>query len=304
MQFLIKLLFLRIWETLRYHFTSSNKRFLITGYAFVSRDRVMHANFGDDINFYLIKALTGKRIFNYRNVYFQGKDENFLCIGSIINACSNSNAVIWGSGLMYGDRILEQIPKRVTAVRGEKTRQILIEQGIDCPEVYGDPALLLPIIYTPQCKKKYKFGLIPHYIDESSEGVANVTQALADCKVISMANYTDWHSVIDSICECECIVSSSLHGMIISDAYGIPNVWIEFSKNIEGDRFKYYDYFSSVDRTYLKPLDLLNENLLSDICSIRDQYKSISFDKQGLLNAAPFDVLPQYKNWQLCNCKD
>lgn len=296
MRFLIKLLFLRIWETIRYHLTPSNKRFLITGYAFVRRDKVMHTNFGDDVNFYLIKALTGKRIFNYKNVYFQGKDENFLCIGSIINACSNSNAVIWGSGLMYGDRLLEQKPKRVVAVRGLKTRQKLMEQGVDCPEVYGDPALLLPIIYKPNFQKKYKFGLIPHYVDEDKETVTKIAQALGDCKIISMANYDDWHSVIDSICECECIVSSSLHGMIISDAYCIPNVWIEFSKDIEGDRFKYYDYFSSVHRTDQKPLYATTETLISDICNAKEKYECILFDHKELLSVAPFEVFPQFLN--------
>ena len=44
------------------------------------------------------------------------------------------------------------------------------------------------------------------------------------------------------------IVSSSLHGLIVSDAYKIPNVWIQFYNNIRGDNTKFYDYFKSVNR--------------------------------------------------------
>ena len=49
-----------------------------------------------------------------------------------------------------------------------------------------------------------------------------------EAKVIHMANYKDWHDVIDEINQCQFILSSSLHGLIIADSYGIPNNGLSF----------------------------------------------------------------------------
>ena len=53
-----------------------------------------------------------------------------------------------------------------------------------------------------------------------------------------------WENVIDAIVSCKSVVSSSLHGLICSDAYNIPNLWIDEFELKEGD-FKFKDYFSS-----------------------------------------------------------
>ena len=91
-------------------------------------------------------------------------------IGSIIESLANKESIIWGSGAMYGgEKVLYEKPKKVLAVRGPLTRKYLLSQGVDCPEVYGDPALLLPKIYNPLIEKKYKLGVIPHNIDFENE---------------------------------------------------------------------------------------------------------------------------------------
>ena len=51
-----------------------------------------------------------------------------------------------------------------------------------------------------------------------------------------------WENVIDSIVSCKAVVSSSLHGLICSDAYSIPNLWLDEFKLQKGD-FKFKDYF-------------------------------------------------------------
>lgn len=45
----------------------------------------VHRNLGDELNYYLIKELTGKRIYNYFNMRFL-KIRNYCCIGSIVDS--------------------------------------------------------------------------------------------------------------------------------------------------------------------------------------------------------------------------
>ena len=73
---------------------------------------------------------------------------------------------------------------------------------------------------------------------------------LNELLIIDLAHYKKWTDVIDQICSCERILSSSLHGLIVSDAYQIPSCWIELTGKISGGYFKYYDYASSVNRVF------------------------------------------------------
>lgn len=57
----------------------------------------------------------------------------------------------------------------------------------------------------------------------------------------------------NEILSCKKIVSSSLHGLIVAHAYGIPAIWQKFSDNIFGDDIKYIDYLESVKLPTYKP---------------------------------------------------
>lgn len=283
-------LFKRLLETFRYSLTSPNERIIIGGYVHVYNNKIKHVNYGDDLSYYLLKELSGNKIFHYENLLFGSSRNHILCIGSIIESWSNPKSIIWGSGLMYSDKPLTLKPKEVRAVRGPLTRKLLLDQGVECPEVYGDAALLLPLIYEPMVGKKYRYGIIPHYIDWDTDNVEILVNNLENCKLINMAEYNHWHDLINDICECECILSSSLHGLIISDAYKIPNVWIEFSNKILGNKFKYMDYFQSVHRNVLSPVVVNSAECVNEIKGFEDNYELIDIDLDALLKGAPFEI--------------
>jgi pyruvyltransferase len=181
--------------------------------------------------------------------------------------CDN-NSIVWGSGfLTYNDDLgvlhwgktnneCRLAPKVIHAVRGPLTRNKLIAMNVDCPAVFGDPALLFPIFYQPSIKRSYKLGVIPHFLDLASPvlrtlrnddrvKIIRVVHSRLEYLPISNRRYLRF---VDDICRCEKIVSASLHGLIVADAYGIPVHWMTMSKRATLDGFKYHDYFASVNR--------------------------------------------------------
>lgn len=256
--------------------------------------KLVHRNLGDELNVYLIESLTGKKVLNCRNTILTGN--RFLLIGSIVETHMTSKSIVWGSGVMYGNRKIIK-PKSVFAVRGKYTREVFLRNQIECPKVYGDPALLLPYVYNPEIKKKFKYGLIPHVADLNNNVIQTfLTRNKDNVTLISFKNYNDWHNVIDQIKSCENIISSSLHGLIISDAYGIPNVWIKVSNLIKGNDFKYKDYFSGVNRKYEPPVLVTYETLLQDIDLRIANYKRIEFDLESLIKASPLALNIPYND--------
>lgn len=277
----------KLSETVR--FLCTRDKVLLNVWMQLYNNQIVHSNLGDELNFYLLKSFTRRPLFNLPCLLYKNR-ENILMIGSIIESLANKNSIIWGSGAMYGgEKVLREKPKRVLAVRGPLTREYLLSQGVDCPEVYGDPALLLPRIYNPRITKKYKLGVIPHHVDFESEYLSELKKD-AEVKIIKLKGYEDWQKTIDEICECEFVISSSLHGLIISDAYGIPNLWVKFSSKILGGNFKYLDYFMSVGRNVSEAFVVESPLLKEDFLVYKESYTAINWDSEKLLESSPFDL--------------
>lgn len=267
---------------------------VINGYFFYNEDGTLkNNNFGDDINFPLLNELTGRKVIQEWKVGLRNL-ENLVCIGSVIDCC-NERSVIWGTGAISENILMKHTPKRVYAVRGPLTRQKLLSSGIDCPEVYGDPALLLPLIYSPKVEKKYKYGFIPHYVDYDLPHVIEFRENHPEILFIKFEEYSSWQSVIDQINSCECIISSSLHGLIVSDAYKIPNTRIILSDNIVGGDFKYKDYFGGVGREYTPPIDCREQIQFNEIVNELNKYQTVHFDVQSLLKVFPYKLKSKYQ---------
>ncbi|MFT6417554.1 MAG: hypothetical protein ACJARZ_002922 [Dokdonia sp.] len=217
----------------------------------VRYERKPAENYGDLLSPYIVEKLSGREAIFYdapnRKKFWQRK-KYLMAIGSIMSH-TQPRAVVWGSGIISKEDRFSTANFR--AVRGPLSRKRILELGYDCPEIYGDPALLLPTIFNPDVAKKYVYGVIPHYVD--------YTQAEAqfgneeDIIIINLIN-NDHEAVTRQILSCERIVSSSLHGVIVAQAYGIPAVWVQFSDKLSGDNVKFDDYFESVGvATYIGP---------------------------------------------------
>lgn len=245
-------------------------------------------NFGDILNKYLVEKLSGKTVYQVRSWHYN--KPHYFVIGSILQDV-NKHSIVWGSGFISKDSKCNEFPKTVRAVRGPLSRKMLQNQGIDCPEIYGDPALLMPKIYNPiHIDKKYELGVIAHYVDKDSFWIKNNNSKGVKFIDIQTTNFT---SFIDQIKACKKIISSSLHGIIIADAYGVPSLWVEFSKKVYGDGFKFRDYFASVGRIDNKPLSIKNDTSIDEIFSNFKSY-DINIDLEKLINAAPFKVKDEF----------
>lgn len=234
-------------------------------------------NWGDELNKTLVKLISGKD-----PIYTIDYDTpHFLCAGSILR-WSHKNTTVWGSGFISKrDKIKEQ--PIIKAVRGPLSREKLLKMGFECPEVYGDPALLYPKFYQPNVKKEYSIGIVPHYIDQDNPWL-NKYKNDPHVNIINILDPTI-NNFVDEINKCDVIISSSLHGLICADAYGIPSYWVELSDNVIGKGFKFYDYFKSVKRYVHKPTVIKETTRLSDIKF--HNYK-ISIDLDLLYNECPF----------------
>lgn len=242
-------------------------------------------NFGDALTPYIIEKMTGDipMLASIRD-----EDPYYLVVGSIINQkWARSNAIIWGSGVIDKTQTAQKGAKFL-AVRGPKTYECMIKSGHKCPKVFGDPGLILPFIYPKvNSKKTHSLGIIPHYIDYWM-----FKDVPEDIKVIDLSK-PDVERIIDEICSCEFIISSSLHGVIVSQTYDVPAVWIKMSNMLSGDGIKFQDYFLSVG---IKPYEFYLNVEQDGIKSITDNLTRIkqlpsiidNFDATELIRSCPF----------------
>lgn len=245
-------------------------------------------NYGDVLSKYLVEKISNKKV---RTISHPSKRINrrffkhYIAIGSIISS-ANSNSIVWGSGIIKKNDNIRNA--KFVAVRGPKTRQRILEKGYNCPKVYGDPALLLPEYYNPKINKKYKIGIIPHYVDY--EDVKQVFCEDTTVKVIDLLTY-DVEQTTNEILECEQIVSSSLHGIIVAQSYGIPAFWLKFSDKLSGDDVKFYDYFESVGIPFKAPVFIKPKTLNAlKIKALLNTYKAVLLADKTLLETRKNDL--------------
>ena len=166
-----------------------------------------------------------------------------LSTGSVMRLCSQ-RAVVYGSGIRSRDQLVQ--PGICRIVRGPITRMQVLASGGECPPIFGDPGLLMSRYYEPAYSStKVQLAIVPHFTEYET-----VKDLYANDRRISIVDMGcgDIEHVIEEIVAAEAVVSSSLHGIIFANSYGVPVRWIKFSSQVHGDDTKYHDYFSSIGR--------------------------------------------------------
>lgn len=200
-------------------------------------------NFGDYLSLKLVERMVNGPVLVYPKD-FSLKERKLLAIGSILTFARNGD-VIWGAGAngkwldlkYYKFSTLD-----VRAVRGPLTRDFLMHNfSIPCPEIYGDPALLVPYLF-PEFKRKenpaYDYIIIPHYSEQ---------QLFPKDRYVQVVYPTEpWDTVIEKILDSKFVIASSLHGIVVAEAFGIPARLLRVTAN--EPLFKYEDYYLGTNR--------------------------------------------------------
>lgn len=237
-------------------------------------------NFGDLLSLKIVERIVGGPV----RVYVKKKqpEQKLLALGSIFYFAAD-NDVIWGSGI--NGKTLKKSDYKfshldVRAVRGPLTRQFLWEHfQIQCPEIYGDPALLLPYLF-PEFQRKqnptYEYVVIPHYADAHMFLNGKYDNVIFP--------WDPWEQIIEKILDSKLVISSTLHGLVVAEAFGIPARYLRITNNQH--IFKYKDYYAGTNRS--------NFQFATSIEQALQMGGEVPFkcDLEKLYNAFPFEFWP------------
>lgn len=204
--------------------------------------------------------------------------KHLYTIGSLV-LLGHQDAVLWGSGILLSEPegfIWKRNKYRkldIRCVRGPETKRRLEENGYDVSRcVMGDPGVLMPLIYKPKECEKREYSVIIHMAVDKK--VENQIDILTD----------DWQKTIDEIYNSKLIISSSLHGIILAEAYGIPAILLDEMEF--PDLFKYNDYYYSTGRMEYPICKSIEEALRMPIPEVPD----LKHLQENLLESFPVDL--------------
>lgn len=191
-------------------------------------------NFGDLLGPEIVRGLCRELGLGERAV----RDARLLSIGSVMHFARDGD-VVWGSGVngKVAAEMHTLAALDVRAVRGPLTHEFLRRHGVALgPLPYGDPALLLGRL-RPDLQAQRRdipLTIVPNLNDADlliGRRVLNPRSPLEKC--------------LRRIARSRLVVGSSLHGVIVAEALGIPARVVRARREAE---FKYADYFLGTGR--------------------------------------------------------
>ncbi len=215
-------------------------------------------NMGDMLNRDIITKCFGYEV--VRNTYLTGtvsgigsglgnytyEEQKWKNVLKAISGVFFPEVYIWGTGFVrYKDKDTEFYKKKthICALRGELSRKRVEKMlGHELAVPLGDAGILAEKLLEKRPEKQYRVGIIAHYKEQDAPIFEKLLDRFDDSTFINVRGTP--YDVTRKIAECELVISSSLHGLIIADSLGIPNHHITVTDNLLGDGFKFDDYYS------------------------------------------------------------
>ena len=230
-------------------------------------------NFGDWLTPVILEH------YGFTVIYSNAYDADIIMAGSILERVPHLyKGIILGTGYINSKSELTFPNAKILGLRGTFSKNnTFINENI----ILGDPGLLISLLINKQSKKKYKLGVVPHLNDKYTRAIT-LLHKRKYVKVIDPQQHPI--RVAREVSSCEAILSSSLHGLIFADSFGIPNKRLILSGKLAGGNFKFEDYYSALEYEESPIIDLTgNEDLESLIeSSTRKNQKKINNIKNNL----------------------
>ncbi len=206
-----------------------------------------------------------------------------FAVGSVLHFARSGDAV-WGAGI--NGKVTPAAHRfgtlDVRAVRGPLTRDFLLGRGIACPPVYGDPGLLAPLLFPAERladeRDAVEFLVVPH-LNDAPDGY----RGFGD-RVLSPRQYPA--AFIRRLLRARRVVSASLHGVVLAEAYGIPAVLLDSGGS--EPRFKYDDYYRGTGRRHYPVAASIGAAL--DQPATPPPMAELAATAERLLRAFPWDL--------------
>ncbi|MCA0873749.1 polysaccharide pyruvyl transferase family protein [Seohaeicola saemankumensis] len=206
-------------------------------------------NFGDALSALVVARLSGRPVDHAGPA---GAD--LFAIGSILQVvrrrytAARADGVrpwIWGSGLLHSVPLDFLDNVRVALLRGPVTAALL---GLK-PRRFGDPGLLAADLLGERPTQDDRIGLVPHHKQADAPEIRALLEREPALRLIHPGG--DALDVCRQIAGCRHVIASSLHGLVVADACGVPSTWLSPG---EESHLKYHDYAASIGRRMITPV--------------------------------------------------
>jgi hypothetical protein len=218
-----------------------------------STTKMNYLNFGDALSPVMVSLCSGLDV---ERIPSKSNRPRIGAVGTIGHGFEGGEVWFWGTGCSRyrnptapsKDRVLYEVPAdtdiHIAATRGPISEKLL-SGGVGGPGIYGDPVWLLPRFYRPCIEKRWELGVILHLseltdrnfeprFDPRYKRYEVPSDLVDDIRLISTVtpiHISALKNKLDEILSCKRIVSTSLHGMVIAESYGIPCLYFATARD-------------------------------------------------------------------------